>query len=161
MEGKTIRFGDAKGKKATIVVNVVCGNYPGLQDLFEKYHDQGLEVLAFPSNQFGFQEPDPVDKVRKDMKDRFGVTFPIYNKVDVNGAGAHPLFAALKKYEPELSNHNPKLSWNFTKFLMDADGVPVRRYQPGIDPEQMEGDIKSLLAGKKLPSARKTSLNEY
>jgi len=65
-------------------------------------------------HQFGFQEPDPVEKVRKDMKDRFGVTFPIYNKVDVNGAGAHPLFAALKEYEPELSNHNPKLSWNFT-----------------------------------------------
>lgn len=68
----------------------------------------------FLPQQFGFQEPDPVEKVRKDMKDRFGVTFPIFNKVDVNGAGAHPLFAALKKYEPELSNHNPKLSWNFT-----------------------------------------------
>lgn len=72
-------------------------------------------AAPLPSHhQFGFQEPDPVEKVRKDMKDRFGVTFPIYNKVDVNGAGAHPLFAALKKYEPELSNHNPKLSWNFT-----------------------------------------------
>ena len=80
------------------------------------WNDSSPLFLFLPPSlqQFGFQEPDPVEKVRKDMKDRFGVTFPIFNKVDVNGAGAHPLFAALKKYEPELSNHNPKLSWNFT-----------------------------------------------
>ena len=102
-----------------------------------------------------------MEKVRKDMKDRFGVTFPIYDKIDVNGAGAHPLYQAIKKYEPELSGYSPKIAWNFEKFLIDEKGTPLRRYRPGVDPEEMEGDIQALFTKGVLPPARKRSLNEY
>ncbi|KAG5188887.1 glutathione peroxidase [Tribonema minus] len=169
-KGKQVKVGDQLGPKATLVVNVAsyCAltpQYKDLVQLWDLYHDQGLQILAMPCNQFGQQEPEAdVDVIRKDMKARFNVQFPIFDKIDVNGATTHPLYAAMKSYEPELSGYGPKVNWNFEKFLLDASGTPVRRYRPGVlvtDPTVLD-DVAALIKKGKLSARKKaTSVNNY
>ena len=156
------------GNKAILIVNVAsqCAltpQYEELVELREKYKKQGFEVLAFPCNQFASQEPAPVARIRKDMDDQFGVKFPIFDKIDVNGNNQHPLYAALKEYKGEIvgSPNIGKISWNFEKFLLDSNLEPVRRYKPGIRPDALEADIKGLLTSGTIPPRKKPSLNDY
>jgi len=158
----------AIGKKAVLIVNVAsqCAltpQYEELVSLREKYQKQGFEVLAFPSNQFANQEPAPVERIRKDMLDQFGVKFPIFDKIDVNGPTAHPLYKSMKEYDglivgsPDLK----KVSWNFEKFLLDENLIPVRRYKPGIKPAAIDVDVAGLVLNGKIPARKKASLNDY
>jgi glutathione peroxidase len=154
------------GSKATLIVNVAsyCAltpQYADLVALYDKYKNQGFTILAFPCNQFGSQEPSPVPKIRKDMNEQFGVTFPIFDKIDVNGPSAHPLYQKLKSYEGISSSNVAKISWNFEKFLVDANGMPVRRYKPGIEPFEVEGDLAALLKTGTVPPRKKAVLNDY
>lgn len=142
-DGKTIDFSDYKGK-VVLVVNVAskCGftkQYEGLQSLYAKYKDQGLVILGFPSNQFKNQEPGSNAEVQSFCKMNFGVEFPVFEKGDVKGDDAHPLFAYLADVEKK------KVPWNFTKFLFDADGEFVKRYLPVTKPERLEKAIEKLL----------------
>lgn len=166
-EGKDVVVKDILGPKATLIVNVASscaltdGSYKGLVSLYKDYKDKGLEILAFPCNQFGFQEPDEESFIRKDIKRRYGVDFKLYDKIDVNGPSAHPLYKRIKMYEPELSGYGDKIAWNFEKFLVDENGKVVRRYRPGVKPESIIPDVKTLIDKGKLGPARKRSLNEY
>lgn len=117
--------------------------------------------MAFPSNQFGSQEPNEVEKVRKDMKSQFNVDFPIFDKIDVNGPNTSALYAKLKSMDNINTSAVQKISWNFEKFLIDADGVPVRRYKPGVKPLALESDISTLINTGTLPLRKKPSLNNY
>ncbi|GAB9467193.1 Glutathione peroxidase [Globisporangium polare] len=143
------RFAD---KKAILVVNVAssCGytdqNYRELQTLYEKYQSQGLEILAFPCNQFGAQEPGTPDQILSFVQQNYHVTFPVFAKVNVNGADAHPVFKFLKQ---KLSGFiTDDIKWNFSKFLV-VDGVPFKRYATTTSPFDMEQDIAKALEGAK------------
>jgi glutathione peroxidase len=114
-------------------------DYPQLQTLYNKYKDKGFVVLAFPCNQFGEQEPNPDEEIKKQVTQKFGVTFPLMSKIDVNGPKAHPLFKFLKK---QLGGGDIK--WNFEKFLIDKSGVPVKRYSTEVAPLDIEKDILTL-----------------
>ena len=166
-EGKDVFVKDILGPKATLIVNVASscaltdGSYKGLVSLYKEYKDKGLEIVAFPCNQFGFQEPDEESFIRKDIKRRYGVDFKLYDKIDVNGPSAHPLYKRIKMYEPELSGYGDKIAWNFEKFLVDENGKVVRRYRPGVKPESIIPDVKTLIEKGKLGPPRKRSLNEY
>eukprot|EP00301_Raphidiophrys_heterophryoidea_P014662 c23100_g1_i1.p1 GENE.c23100_g1_i1~~c23100_g1_i1.p1 ORF type:complete len:183 (+),score=72.88 c23100_g1_i1:66-551(+) len=145
--GNNLRLGDLL-KKATLIVNVAseCGlttqNYRELQDLYNKHKDSGFEILAFPCNQFGGQEPKCTRDVKGDMSKKFQVTFPILEKVDVNGDAADPLFKFLQEKLPvEAPN---LIQWNFTKFLI-VNGEPTKRYHPKISPNEFEEDIVKAL----------------
>eukprot|EP00002_Diphylleia_rotans_P005337 TRINITY_DN1446_c0_g1_i2.p2 TRINITY_DN1446_c0_g1~~TRINITY_DN1446_c0_g1_i2.p2 ORF type:complete len:119 (-),score=32.90 TRINITY_DN1446_c0_g1_i2:362-718(-) len=118
-----------------------------MQELYQKYHDQGLEILGFPSAQF-FQEL-PTNQEIKDFVSGYGVTFRIMDKVAVNGSDAHPLWTFLKETLPD--GWFSMIKWNFTKFLVDRDGVPFKRYGTTVDPIEIENDIIALL--KKSPSS--------
>lgn len=144
--GELIDFADFKGK-AILVVNVAskCGftpQYEGLEKLYKSYADKGLVIIAFPCNQFGSQEPDV--QTQADCLLNFGVTFPITEIVDVNGSNATPVFVYLKSALPGLLGLND-VKWNFTKFLINPDGSPNKRYSSMDTPESMEKDIKNLL----------------
>ena len=135
--------------KVLLVVNTAskCGFTPqfgGLEELYEKYRDQGLEILGFPCNQFGKQDPGSNDEIQEFCQLNYGVSFPMFGKIEVNGAGADPLFKHLKKEAPGLVTNNIK--WNFTKFLVDASGQVVKRYAPTVKPADIEKDIEQLLA---------------
>lgn len=170
MKGKDVKMKDILGGKATLVVNVAsyCAltpQYKDLVQLYDLYHDSGLQIAAFPCNQFGSQEPESdVNVIRADIGKRFGVKFPIFDKINVNGENAHPLYLSMKSYEPELSGYSQKINWNFEKFLLDANGTPVRRYRPGVlvtDP-QIIGDVEKLIKKGSLPArAKATSVNNY
>ena len=124
-----------------------CGftpQYDGLEALWRKHRDEGFEVLAFPCNQFGAQEPGNADEIDNFCKVNFGVSFPLMAKVDVNGSGAPPLYHWLKKEAPGLMG-SKSIKWNFTKFLIGRDGKVVRRYAPTDKPEDIEKDIAKLL----------------
>ena len=134
--------------KPLIVVNTAskCGLTPqfkGLQELYEKYSDQGLEIIGFPCDQFNNQEYENIEETTQFCQINYGVTFPITTKVDVNGENAHPLFTFLKKQKKGVLSENIK--WNFTKFLIDREGQVVERYAPTTVPSKIEGDIKKLL----------------
>lgn len=139
---------DAYKGKILLVVNTAskCGltpQYEGLEKLYRKYKDQGLLVLGFPCNQFGNQEPGDADEIESFCQVNYGVSFPMFARIDVNGKDAHPLFKFLKK---KLSGFfGGKIKWNFTKFLVDKNGKPVKRYAPVTTPEKLEADIKRLL----------------
>jgi glutathione peroxidase len=131
-----------------LVVNTAsqCGftsQYKGLQQLHETYADQGLVVLGFPCDQFGGQEPGTEDEISDFCERNFGVTFPLFAKVDVNGDDAHPLFTWLKESKGGLLGD--KIKWNFTKFLLGRDGQVVERYAPQTEPEKLVGDIEAAL----------------
>ena len=124
-----------------------CGFTPqfaGLEALHKTYAAQGLTVLGFPCNQFGAQEPGDDNEIRNFCSLTYDVTFPMFAKVDVNGAGEHPLFTYLKKAKPGLLGLEA-IKWNFTKFLVDRDGNVVERYAPTTKPEQIRGDIEKVL----------------
>lgn len=147
LQGKEISMEDYKGK-AVIVVNTAskCGltpQYEGLEALYRKYKDDGLVILGFPSNQFANQEPGDEKSIAEGCLINYGVTFPMFSKVDVNGESAHPLFKYLKG---ELGSvFGRKVKWNFTKFLVDRNGKPVKRFAPTRKPESMEESIRKLL----------------
>ena len=124
-----------------------CGftpQYKGLEDLYQKYKDQGLEVLGFPCNQFGNQEPGSNNEIEEFCTLNYGVTFPMFSKVDVNGDSADPLFKFLTSNKKGLLGSS-KIKWNFTKFLVDKDGNPVKRFAPTTTPEQISEDIEEIL----------------
>ena len=112
---------------------------------------------------FSYRIQSPVKTIREDTNKQFGVKFPIFDKLDVNGASEHPLYKNLKMYDGEIigSPDTRKVSWNFEKFLLDSNGVPVRRYKPGIKPGMLDNDINSLIEKGKLNPPKKVSLNEY
>ena len=130
------------------VVNTAskCGftpQYEGLQALHEKYKDQGLVVMACPCNQFGKQEPGDAAAIENECLVNYGVDFLVSEKIDVNGDTSHPLFQYLRN---ELSGvMGNKIKWNFTKFLVDANGIPVERYAPTTKPQDLEKDIDKIL----------------
>ncbi|WP_419206215.1 glutathione peroxidase [Photobacterium leiognathi] len=135
--------------KVLLIVNTAseCGftpQYETLQVLFDKYKDQGVVILGFPCNQFGGQEPGTEAEIAQSCLVNYGVTFPMFSKVDVKGAQADPLFAYLVKALPGVLGANIK--WNFTKFLIAPDGTPVKRYAPTTKPMDIEADIVKLLA---------------
>src|SRR5690606_16848163 len=120
-----------------------CGFTPqlqGLQALYEKYHDRGLVVLGFPSDQFANQEFANINETLEFCQLNYGVTFPIFAKIDVNGEGEEPLFTFLKAQKKGFVSN--KIKWNFTKFLIDKNGQVVERYAPTTAPEKIEGDIE-------------------
>ncbi|KZX58512.1 glutathione peroxidase [Halioglobus sp. HI00S01] len=132
-----------------LIVNTAskCGFTPqfaGLEELYEKYKDKGVSVIGFPCNQFGKQDPGSNDEIQEFCQLNYGVSFPMMGKIEVNGSGADPLFKHLKDEAPGLLTKNIK--WNFTKFLVDAEGNVVKRYAPTTKPADIEKDIDSLLA---------------
>lgn len=137
------------GGKALLVVNTAskCGftpQYQGLEALWEKYRERGLVVLGFPCNQFGKQEPGDEGEISRFCELNYGVSFPLFRKIEVNGAGAHPLFVSLKKRAPGLLG-SQGVKWNFTKFLIGRDGRVVQRYAPTTKPEELGSAIEALL----------------
>ncbi|MCO6185454.1 glutathione peroxidase [Rhizobium sp. L1K21] len=147
ISGKPRKLAEFRGK-IMLIVNTAsaCGftpQYAGLETLYEKYKDD-LVVLAFPCNQFGEQEKGDSAEIKDFCDLRFNVTFPLFEKIDVNGPEAHPLYQYLKKALPGLLG-SQKIKWNFTKFLIDRDGKPVQRYGPPTKPEAIEKDIVALL----------------
>jgi glutathione peroxidase len=141
LDGEQKRLGDYKGK-ALLVVNVAsqCGltpQYAGLQQLYDAYAARGLEVLAFPCNQFGSQEPGTADEIKAFCESSFGVTFPLFEKIDVNGPGRHPLYAELT-HVSDAKGHDGDIRWNFEKFLISPEGEIVARFSPIVTPEAPE-----------------------
>ena len=135
--------------KAMVIVNVAshCGftpQYKGLEALYRKYHARGLEVLGFPCNQFGKQEPDDAREIANFCSTTYDVTFPMFAKIDVNGAGAHPLYRHLEREKRGLLG-TMSIKWNFTKFLVGRDGAVIARYGPATAPETLEADIERAL----------------
>jgi len=139
---------DYKGK-VLLVVNTAskCGFTPqfeGLQALYEKYHDRGLEILGFPCNQFMSQDPGSNEEIQNFCQVNYGVTFPMFAKIDVNGSDAHPLYEYLKKAAPGALGMKA-IKWNFTKFLVDAQGKVLKRYEPTVEPASIAPEIAALL----------------
>jgi glutathione peroxidase len=135
--------------KVLLIVNTAskCGftpQYTGLEDLYRRYRARGFAVLAFPCNQFGAQEPGDAAEIANFCSLTYDVTFPVFAKIDVNGAGAAPLFTALKSAAPGLLG-SKAIKWNFTKFLIDRGGRAVKRYGPRTLPEALTADIERLL----------------
>ena len=135
--------------KVMLIVNVAskCGftpQYKGLEALYEKLRARGLEILGFPCNQFGAQEPGSEKDIAQFCELNYGVTFPMFAKIDVNGDAAAPLYRYLKKEKPGLLG-SEAIKWNFTKFLVDRKGNVVERYAPNVEPQAIAGDIEKLL----------------
>jgi glutathione peroxidase len=148
LDGKPLALDSFSGKVA-LVVNTAskCGftpQYEGLQALHARFRDRGLEVLCFPCNQFGRQEPGSPTDIAAFCQRHYGVSFQMFDKIEVNGGGAHPLFKWLKKEKPGFLG-TPAIKWNFTKFLVDRDGRPVKRYGSVTKPQNLVGDIEELL----------------
>ena len=149
LTGKARKMSDFKGS-VLLVVNTAskCGftpQYAGLEALYKKYKDKGLVVLGFPSNQFGEQEPGQDTEIAEFCEMNYGVTFPMFSKVDVNGKSAHPLFEYLTSTKKGLLG-SEAIKWNFTKFLVGRDGSVLERYAPTTKPEDIAGDIENALA---------------
>jgi glutathione peroxidase len=146
-QGRPVSMSDYRGK-VVLVVNTAteCGLTPqfeGLEHLYQEYKDKGFVVLGFPCNQFGHQEPLANDVMEQTCKLNHGVTFPLFEKIEVNGPHTHPVFQYLKKRLGGLFGR--RIKWNFTKFLIDADGVPVLRFSPVTKPQAIEPEIRELL----------------
>ena len=146
--GEEVSLADKAGK-VLLVVNTAsrCGftpQYDGLEALYRKHNEQGFEVVAFPCNQFGAQEPGNADEIASFCKLTYDVTFPLMAKVDVNGDSAAPLYQWMKGEAPGLMG-SKSIKWNFTKFLIDRSGKVVKRYAPTDKPEGIEKDIAKLL----------------
>lgn len=147
LQGKEINMKDYKGK-VVLVVNTAskCGltpQYEGLEQLYRKYKDKGLVILGFPCNQFGNQEPGDANSISEGCMINYGVSFPMFSKIEVNGDNAHPIYKYLKEeLKGTLGN---KIKWNFTKFLISADGTPLKRFAPTVKPEKIEKYIQQEL----------------
>ena len=147
LDGRVISMADYAGK-VVLVVNTAsqCGftpQYAGLEALYKKYADRGLVVLGFPCNQFGKQEPGGTAEISKTCYITYGVSFPMFEKVEVNGSAAHPLFCYLKDELPGVLGG--RIKWNFTKFLIGRDGKPLKRFAPMTTPEKMDPAILAAL----------------
>ncbi|MFB7816748.1 glutathione peroxidase [Paenibacillus chitinolyticus] len=148
INGEEQSLEDYKGK-VLLIVNTAskCGftpQYQGLQELYDAYKDQGLVVLGFPSNQFMEQEPGTDEEIEQFCQVNYGVTFPMYSKIDVKGSDAHPLFQYLTRHTAGILSKEVK--WNFSKFLVNRSGDVVSRYAPTTAPSKISGDIEKLLA---------------
>lgn len=134
--------------KPLIIVNTAskCGLTPqfkGLQELYDKYHEQGLEILGFPCDQFNNQEFDDIEETTQFCQMNYGVTFPMFAKIDVNGDNEDPLFTFLKEQKKGVLSK--KIKWNFTKFLIDGNGQVIERYAPTTEPNKIEEDLDKVL----------------
>jgi len=148
LNGQTLNLGEFRGR-VLLIVNTAsrCGftpQYAGLQQLYDSYKQRGLDVLGFPCNQFGGQEPGEAEQIGAFCESNYGVKFPMFAKIDVNGPNAHPLYRFLKKEKPGLFGIG-RISWNFTKFLVDRQGRVVKRYKPTTKAEALTGPIEELL----------------
>jgi glutathione peroxidase len=146
-DGKEKKLSAYKGK-VLLIVNTAskCGftpQYQGLQALYAKYNDRGFELLAFPCDQFGHQEPGSDNEIKTFCETNYGVDFPLFAKIDVNGNDEHPVFKFLKSEKGGLLGDSIK--WNFTKFLVDTKGKVIERYAPTTPPERIGPDIEKLL----------------
>jgi len=170
LDGEEVNLADYAGK-LLLIVNLAskCGftpQYTGLEALYRKYRERGLEVLGFPCDQFAHQEPGDADEIREFCTTTYDVTFPLFAKIEVNGDGAHPLYRHLRTAQPGdlradtpggeqlhaiLEKHFPELlggdavKWNFTKFLVERDGTVAERYESFVTPESLDGTIASRL----------------
>ena len=139
LDGTPGSLGDLTGRRTTLLVNVAsrCGltpQYSGLERLHEHYADRGFTVVGVPCNQFGGQEPGTSEEIAEFCSATYGVTFPLTEKVDVNGPERHPIYAALVD-TPDASGRTGDIAWNFEKFLLDSDGSVVARFDPSVEPE--------------------------
>jgi glutathione peroxidase len=147
LDGQEITLSQFKGK-AILIVNTAsfCGltyHYSGLEKLYQKYKERGLVIIGFPCNQFGKQEPGTAEEIKDFCNLNYNVTFLMSTKVDVNGKNAHPLFKYLKS---ELKGKlNDSVKWNFTKFLIDRDGLPFKRFSSTVEPEDISSSIDEVL----------------
>lgn len=147
MDGKEQSMEEYKGK-VVVVVNTAskCGLTPQfkeLEELYEKYNKEGLEIIGFPCNQFAGQDPAENEEIHTFCQRNYGVSFPMFEKIDVNGENTHPIYKYLKKEAKGTLGNNVK--WNFTKFIIDKDGKVVKRVAPTVNPIKMEDEIKELL----------------
>ena len=145
--GQTVDMADYKGK-VLLIVNTATGcgftpQYDGLQDLYEKYAEQGFEILDFPCNQFAGQAPGTDEEIASFCTGRFGITFKQFAKIKVNGKEADPLYVYLKEQQGGVLGS--RIKWNFTKFLVDREGRAVKRFAPTVTPAALEEDIKEVL----------------
>ena len=148
IHGKPVKLSRYKGK-VLLIVNTAskCGftpQYKGLEALYQKLHGKGLEILGFPCNQFGAQEPGSETEIEQFCELNYGVTCPLFAKVDVNGESASPLYTHLKSAKTGVLG-SEAIKWNFTKFLVDRDGNVVERFAPNAEPASLAGDIGKLL----------------
>ena len=135
--------------KVLLIVNTAskCGftpQYEDLENLYKKYSSLGFEVLGFPCNQFGSQEPGSDKEIKEFCSKNYNITFPVFSKIDVKGSGAHPLYKYLTSKKPGLMGFE-SIKWNFTKFLINKSGEAVKRFAPNTKPESISTDIKELL----------------
>jgi glutathione peroxidase len=147
-DGRAMRLDHFRGK-VLLVVNVAsrCGftpQYEGLEALYRRFHDRGFEVLAFPCNQFGRQEPAGNAAIQQFCQEKYAITFPLFEKIDVNGPGAHPLYVFLKAQRPGWMGFQA-IRWNFTKFLIDRHGSVVARFGSATTPASIEPRVSALL----------------
>ncbi len=147
LQGKPVKMDQFKGK-TVVVVNTAskCGftpQYAGLEELYNKYKSKGLVILGFPCNQFGNQEPGDENSIQEGCLVNYGVTFPMFSKINVNGENTHPVYKYLKSELGGLLGSSIK--WNFTKFVIDKNGKPVKRFAPIDKPEKMEKYLIELL----------------
>jgi glutathione peroxidase len=148
IDGREVSLGEYAGD-VLLVVNTAsqCGFTPqlaGLEKLYETYQGQGLKVLGFPCNQFGAQDPGSDEEIGAFCQKNYGVTFPMFSKIEVNGADEHPLYTWLKSEKGGLLGS--RIKWNFTKFLIARDGTVLARFSPNSDPAELAGDIEKALA---------------
>jgi glutathione peroxidase len=149
LDGRTMSLADFEGR-VLLIVNTAskCGftpQYAGLEELYRAHKRQGFEVLGFPSNQFGAQEPGSAEEIGAFCERNYGVTFPMFAKIDVNGPHAHPLYAFLTRSKRGLFG-SQRIKWNFTKFLIDRSGHVVARFAPSTKPQELTARIEALLA---------------
>jgi glutathione peroxidase len=150
-DGRSVSLAEFRGQ-VMLIVNTAsfCGftaQYAGLERLFNAYKNRGFQVLAFPCNQFGAQEPGSAAEIASFCESHYGVTFPLFARIDVNGSHAHPLYRFLKQRKPGIFGIR-RINWNFTKFLVDREGNVVARYRPSTKPEEMTAAIEALLGGQ-------------
>lgn len=149
LDGRSVSLADFKGR-VLLIVNTAskCGftpQYAALEELYRARKDRGFEVLGFPSNQFGAQEPGGAEEIAAFCARNYGVSFPMFAKIDVNGPATHPLFQYLKESRPGLFG-SERIKWNFTKFLVDRTGKVVDRFAPATKPQEIARRIEELLS---------------
>ena len=149
LQGKPVDLKQYLGK-VVLVVNTAsnCGftpQYKGLEAVYQQLKEKGVEILGFPCNQFGHQEPGSAGEIGAFCEKNYGVTFPMFDKINVNGSDAHPFFQHLKSKAPGLLG-SESIKWNFTKFLIKKDGTVFKRYAPQTAPQELIHDIEQLLA---------------
>lgn len=154
LDGRVVSLGEFKGR-VLLIVNTAsqCGftpQYEGLEQIYRTYKERGLEVLGFPCNQFGAQEPGSADAIGRFCERNYGVSFPLFAKIEVNGTNAHPLYRFLKKSKPGIFGPigGGAIKWNFTKFLVDRDGKVVGRFASTKKPQELARPIEDLLGGE-------------